>query len=615
MSLSTLLGGGKAVDSELDALFTAKPVASKVETPFKKAATVIPIPGSSKGSAKKRKSVPDVAPTPEPKKRAKISPSKPQATPRAAKDQNKGKDRKNAKGKAKEAESDAEDANSDLENAYLGARKPPVGGDAPDDKDSDDDDDQPIEHESVKKAKKASGPKVKFVPEGETPELRDQRTIFVGNLSVDVAQKRPLLKQLQRHILAQIPTAKIESTRFRSVPFQAPTTKLPDDDALEGKANPKSATAPTKTARPHDLDRTSTWRTSLKDQDGEGPSDEKQYLNTNQKKKIAFINQEFHSSADTINAYIVFAHPVPAENRPKNLPPPPEVLDPREAARQAVRICDGSTFMERVIRVDLVGKKELPGAGEEMDMDIIGADPKSSVFVGNLDFASKEEDLRVFFEGVVSSERGPPPVIEEGEGEATKKSSSWVTRVRIIRDKDTQLGKGFAYVQFADHQCVDEVLALEPLKLKFAKRKLRVQRCRTLPGSSSSTRQATASKAKGNDNPNAIAVAKRPPPIVVPKGDPTLGEKLAHLPKDARKQYKSTDADRVARRLAKKKARMAMPGVKVQGKDKERDRVRKGPGAGGASKKKVVSSSKKGRVRSEKSLSKLNGKKSGKKST
>ncbi|KAG6856357.1 hypothetical protein H0H87_005344 [Tephrocybe sp. NHM501043] len=578
-------------------------------TPFKKPAAVIPIPGSSKDSApsKKRKSaVSEIASTPEPKKRAKPSPSKAQATPKNSKDQKKPKDKKNAKGKAKEVESDAEDENSELENAYLGAQKSSAVNDDSDGNDSHEEDGPPIEHETVKKAKKASrsGPKVKFVPEGETPERRDQRTIFVGNLSVDVAQKRPLLKQLQRHILSYIPTAKIESTRFRSVPFQAPTSKLPDADSLEGKANPKGAPVPTKTARPHDLDRTSTWRSSLKDKEDGASEEKKKYLTPNEKKKVAFINQEFHSTADTVNAYIVFAHSAPTENRPKNLPPPPEVLDPYEAARQAVRACDGSTFMERVIRVDLVGKKNLPGAEDEVDMDIIGADPKSSVFVGNLDFASKEEDLRVFFEGVVSTERGPPPGTVEGvEDGAIKK---WVTRVRIVRDKDTQLGKGFAYVQFADHECVDEVLALEPLRLKFAKRKLRVQRCRTLPGSSASTRQATASKAK--ETPNAAA-AKRPEPIVIPKGDPSLGEKLAHLPKEARKQYKSADADRVARRLAKKKARMTMPGVKVQGKDRDRERVRKGgAGGGGAAKQKKVVS-KKGRVRSEKSLEKRNGKK------
>jgi nucleolar protein 12 len=55
-----------------------------------------------------------------------------------------------------------------------------------------------------------------------------------------------------------------------------------------------------------------------------------------------------------------------------------------------------------------------------------------------------------------------------------------------------------------------------------------------------------------------------------------LGEKLAGLSKDERKQRKSTDVDRVARRLVKKKARMALTSVKSQGKD--RDRIRKTTG-------------------------------------
>ncbi|KAG6867804.1 hypothetical protein C0993_010830, partial [Termitomyces sp. T159_Od127] len=133
-------------------------------------------------------------------------------------------------------------------------------------------------------------------------------------------------------------------------------------------------------------------------------------------------------------------------------------------------------------------------------------------------------------------------------------------------------------------------------------------RCRTLPGSSASTRQATASKPSAPAAAVPVA-AKRPAPIVVPKGDPALGEKLAHLSKDARKQYKSGDADRVARRLAKKKARMAMAvaGGKIQGKEKVRERVRKNAGETG--KKTPNLGTKKGRVRSERSLTKRNGKK------
>jgi nucleolar protein 12 len=107
--------------------------------------------------------------------------------------------------------------------------------------------------------------------------------------------------------------------------------------------------------------------------------------------------------------------------------------------------------MDRLLRVDVVGKSSAGGPG---------VDPKLTIFVGNLDFASKEEDLRVFFEGVVSTERGEPsPLLEDMESEEdeeegeknqpVKKERTWVSRVRIVRDRETQLGKGFAYVQFA----------------------------------------------------------------------------------------------------------------------------------------------------------------------
>ena len=41
----------------------------------------------------------------------------------------------------------------------------------------------------------------------------------------------------------------------------------------------------------------------------------------------------------------------------------------------------------------------------------------------------------------------------------------------------------------------------------------------------------------------------------MPKGDPELGSRLAGLSKDERKAAKAHDADRLARRLAKKKMR------------------------------------------------------------
>ena len=135
---------------------------------------------------------------------------------------------------------------------------------------------------------------------------------------------------------------------------------------------------------------------------------------------------------------MVFAHSHP--DRSANVAP---ILDPVVAATQ-VLAADGSIFMGSAIRVDSVrlpstiglqtattalGKRDawLPG----------GTDPKKSLFVGGLDYAAKEEDVRVFFEELVKAERGP-----SGDGR-------WVTGVRIVRDKETQLGKGFGYVHFA----------------------------------------------------------------------------------------------------------------------------------------------------------------------
>lgn len=54
------------------------------------------------------------------------------------------------------------------------------------------DDPSTLVHESLVDKSKTRGPKQKYVPSDETPAQKDQRTIFVGNLSLQVAQKRVL---------------------------------------------------------------------------------------------------------------------------------------------------------------------------------------------------------------------------------------------------------------------------------------------------------------------------------------------------------------------------------------------------------------------------------------
>jgi len=217
------------------------------------------------------------------------------------------------------------------------------------------------------------------------------------------------LKVFKKYILSHVPGAKIESLRFRSVAFQRPTPAAP---------------AP----RTHSLERTAEWRATK----GDGVPAPQPRLGSRDKKRIAFIKHELHAEADAVTVYVVFASGAD--------------LAPDEAARGTVAALDNAQYMGHTLRADTIGRS-------------IG-DPKRTVFVGGLDFASREEDVRVFFEGVVCTERGPRNAVagdsdsdnEEDTGDPNSyeaKPKTWVTRVRIVRDKDTQLGKGFAYIQFS----------------------------------------------------------------------------------------------------------------------------------------------------------------------
>ncbi|KAI0059605.1 hypothetical protein BV25DRAFT_1057022 [Artomyces pyxidatus] len=629
MSLSSfLLGSAKgksssSVDGDLDALFRSSAAHLSAPLPTEKKRkrpepdTSIPDSKRSKTSkAKKAEPTPSTSAHTDHDRKSTGETSKKDRLERVKKG---GKVNRKTAQRKELAEDSSEEDNAGLEDAYhlKSGKKAPQSVHA-DNKESTSDSDSEdgggvsqLVHETVSKQGKANKirtKQVKFVPADETSEQRNARTIFVGNVPVDVAKNKSSLKSFKRHILTHVPSAKIESTRFRSVAFQNPTSKLTAGDASAQPSQPKPDEG-----RQHDRARAASWRAANPPDDAEEREKERKRLTTQEKKRIAFIKHEIHDESDAMHAYVVFAHPAP---RAANVPALP-VLDPYEAVRLAVEKVDGTVFMERTLRVDVVGKARV--AGKEGAM--LG-DPKKTVFVGNLDFASKEEDLRVFFEGVVSAERGPRGTDEGSDEDQDQdeeaadpasdepKPKTWVARVRIIRDKDTQLGKGFAYVQFSDRECVDEVVALEEGKLKFAKRKLRVQRCKTLPGGgklSHAKSHTPSGKTTSSGKPaRPPRPAPGPKPGPIPKGDPRLGEKLAHLPKEKRKEVKAADSDRVARRLAKKKARNALEkaGVKEQKKDRERVRKTAFERKGGA-----AQEQKKGRIRSEKSLTKRNTKK------
>jgi nucleolar protein 12 len=108
-------------------------------------------------------------------------------------------------------------------------------------------------------------------------------------------------------------------------------------------------------------------------------------------RKAAFATHKLHEKQQTVNAYVVY--------------------QTKEAAREALKL-NGSVVLDRHIRVDSVAHPAKH-------------DTQRSVFIGNLDFEAQEESLWRHF--------APCGTIEY---------------VRIVRDGATNVGKGFAYVQF-----------------------------------------------------------------------------------------------------------------------------------------------------------------------
>ncbi|KAF8322486.1 hypothetical protein DL93DRAFT_2162627, partial [Clavulina sp. PMI_390] len=566
-----------------------------------------------------------------------------------------------SKGKSKAAVPDSasedEDDSGDLEDRYLSrslkkgdAKTSKKSTDKGDDSDEDGEDAPPLQHEtatssSSKKRDRGGKKKTKYVPEGETQEQRDARTIFVGNLPAEVAKSKSALRSLTRLITTAVPGCKIESTRFRSVAFQNPTSELPKEGDASSSTKPKPTPS---SSRPSTADpaikpsrqqgRAARWREE-QDQLAEANSSSKaaglapqqQYLTPAEKKRVAFIKGELHESATIVHAYVVFAYEEPG--RSKNVPP---VMDPVEAARRAVEACDGSVFEGRTLRVDRVGGSRSSGSAKEASGTGIPGqlDPRRTVFVGGLDFQSSEEDLRTFFEKLIGAAKAEDEgesdeeaddadseseggddgeEDEEDEDDAEEKPSNvadeepaeddgaevdessagvstWVTHVRIIRDHDTQLGKGIAYVEFKDRNCVDEVMAVERDRLKLAKRKIRVERCKTKTASSVAAAAKKQPRVTGGERAAKISSSSKPaaPPhssstsspkpkpktnaaagpkvsASLPVGDPLLGERLKGMDKDARRAAKAADPTRQARRLAKKKARHALEGAGIAG--------------------------------------------------
>jgi nucleolar protein 12 len=144
------------------------------------------------------------------------------------------------------------------------------------------------------------------------------------------------------------------------------------------------------------------------------------------------------------------------------------------AARKAPAALNGTIVLDRHLRVDSIAHPA-------------EIDNKRCVFVGNLDFVDQE----VAEEDEDGKKKKPrkPSDIEEGlwrvfnahtgdtkDKKAVKKN---VEFVRVIRDQNTRVGKGFAYVQFYEGTSVEQALVLNEKNFPpLLPRKIRVTRAR-----------------------------------------------------------------------------------------------------------------------------------------
>lgn len=142
--------------------------------------------------------------------------------------------------------------------------------------------------------------------------------------------------------------------------------------------------------------------------------------------KVAQITKKLHPKVNSVNAYLVF-----------------EKHDDNETHIKKALSLNGKLVDEHHIRVD---RAQHPNS-KRMTL----TSRKKSVFVGNLRFDIRDDDLIKHFEKV-----GP------------------VDYVRLVRDKATGLGKGFGFVKFEERAAVKKALELN--ETQFQGRSLRIKK-------------------------------------------------------------------------------------------------------------------------------------------
>ncbi|KAL2444695.1 Nucleolar protein 12 [Exophiala dermatitidis] len=176
------------------------------------------------------------------------------------------------------------------------------------------------------------------------------------------------------------------------------------------------------------------------------------------------------------------------------------VFTTEEAAKHVANKLNGSVVLDRHLRVDYMGKPA-------------EIDHRRCIFVGNLSFVSKEtagndEDDEAKKRRAAAKEPADP---EEGLWRTFGKVGK-VESVRVVRDQETRVSKGIAYVQFESENSVEGALLMNDKKFPpMLPRKLRVMRARRMqskpkpPTAGSRARSTGAGRDRRSSGPDRKA--------------------------------------------------------------------------------------------------------------
>ncbi|WOG90083.1 hypothetical protein DCAR_0209324 [Daucus carota subsp. sativus] len=160
-------------------------------------------------------------------------------------------------------------------------------------------------------------------------------------------------------------------------------------------------------------------------------------MNSKTPRKGAVIKKEFNAAVDNVHAYIVFKEDESA----------------KASLSHNMAVVGGNH-----IRVDRACPPRKKLKGEDVPL----YDCKRTVFIGNLPFDVKDEEIYQLFAGLPNM-------------------NSSVEAIRVVRDPGTSMGKGIAYVLFKTKEAVNLVVRKRNLKIRDRDLRLSYSKPNTTP--------------------------------------------------------------------------------------------------------------------------------------